>query len=381
MAWWDDNWRYKRPLHFTTAESTTTGPVLFVRMKADFLPPDSSVSNGWDLRFVSESADTAYGHYKVFWDDTSFTDRGALFMVHWPQSQSGVTDTLWVYFGNPSTSEGSDAAHARDDMLYQALWTFEGSGPTFADHLGNMHLFEGEEALFAKNDTSCTQLGLFSVEATGPTQYLMCPQTGCTDNINDPANFQLEMVFFSKNIPRRAHLVAKPERVDTPVQRGGWAVGNTNFDPIAQDAFFWSRANTLDPTFSLPPDNWYNLIGVIATSQLNVTYIDGVRKQSENTGAFLGSGASQGLYVFNLYPPPNDEYYFDGKVAWLAIRRWPSSDALPDFQYEAYVPAQYTMFNEAFFTSGAATGNSGYDISAAPLRPDLCDLIEVVTFG
>ena len=117
-TWWDGKWNYRAKL---TLDTTSTGAALsqpsgrtqvLVRLHAGNFNFADAKADGSDVRFVAGDDRTPLKYHFEKYD--GLVDQVALAWVDLPDLPANASTPLYVYFGNPEASGGSDAKGSYD---------------------------------------------------------------------------------------------------------------------------------------------------------------------------------------------------------------------------------------------------------------------------
>lgn len=117
-AWWDGKWRQRKEIKFDASsrgadikENLAAVPVL-VRLHTGNFSFSSAKADGSDLRFMSADDKTPL---KYHIEKFSAEEEIAMIWVKVPGISGGSgQDYIWMYYGNPSASDGQDAGGTYD---------------------------------------------------------------------------------------------------------------------------------------------------------------------------------------------------------------------------------------------------------------------------
>jgi hypothetical protein len=393
MAWWNDDWHFKVPLHHWLATNTSGDSAvhgIFVQLTAQDVPGafESGDSGLMDVRFVHGSDQTELPAYRVYFDDSDLTGRGACWFVCNPFPYSDFEDSnysqhLWAYYGNTGASDIS-TADAFKDAGYISVWFFDEAGPTATDLIGNTHLYAAGETLNAYATQMSHPIGLMCWEMSGASEYLWAPESTASA-LKEPHIYGMALSFNRIWGSRRACWVSKPAAA-WPWQYGGWGMGcRPDNATYHEPPHFWFEQNGFNSNYSpMLVDTWHHALGRKGMAQGGSHWyqrndiVDPLRELGFNAGP-QGTSDSLGLYFGKIYDTTNWNHLLTGRFAWAGV--YGGSQGLINIGWRnaAYLTMQ--SLNNNLFTVGDASGNSGYGIGGVTLRPDMNDLIEVVIFG
>jgi biopolymer transport protein ExbB len=117
-AWWDGKWQERKKIQFDASskgadikENLTDVPVL-VRLHTGNFSFSNAKADGSDLRFISPDDKSPLKYHIEKFDPR---DEIALIWVKVPRISGGSDqDSMWMYYGNPSASDGQDAGGTYD---------------------------------------------------------------------------------------------------------------------------------------------------------------------------------------------------------------------------------------------------------------------------
>jgi biopolymer transport protein ExbB len=139
-AWWDDNWNFRKPL---TIDTTAAGAALassvdkvtvLVRLDvARFSYFADTRADGSDIRFIAADDKTPLPFHIESYDPVAGM---AFIWVQVPRLTTGTSETIYMYYGNPSAPAGSDAA-ASFDVNQVLVYHFAGGAAADQTSYGN----------------------------------------------------------------------------------------------------------------------------------------------------------------------------------------------------------------------------------------------------
>lgn len=150
-AWWDQQWEYRKKIHFDTmaagvGETLSEVPVL-VRLHLGNFDFSSAKEDGSDLRFVDIDDQTPLSFHIEKYDSI---DEIAFIWVKLPRlTGNSAQNAIWMYYGNQAAAAGQDSG-ATYDVNQLAVYHFgelEGfprDATAYANHVGN---FSGSSGL------------------------------------------------------------------------------------------------------------------------------------------------------------------------------------------------------------------------------------------
>jgi biopolymer transport protein ExbB len=118
QAWWDGKWKERKKVQFDTSskgsdikDNLTDLPVL-VRLHTGNFSFSNAKPDGSDLRFVSADDKSPLKYHIEKFDPK---EEIALVWVKVPRISGGTNqDSIWLYYGNPSATDGQDAGGTYD---------------------------------------------------------------------------------------------------------------------------------------------------------------------------------------------------------------------------------------------------------------------------
>ncbi len=135
-GWWNTDWQYRRKLVFDNSGQTKNlidFPVL-VKLNSSRINYSSTQDNGEDIRFVDPDG-TVLSYEIESWDESG----DSIVWVKVPQIDGGsTTDYIWMYYGNPSVTDGQNASDVWSNGYELVMHLDETSG-NFEDSTGNVH--------------------------------------------------------------------------------------------------------------------------------------------------------------------------------------------------------------------------------------------------
>ncbi|HKQ85121.1 MAG TPA: DUF2341 domain-containing protein, partial [Steroidobacteraceae bacterium] len=142
-AWWNDEWNFRKEitLDLSASGANLTGsatdvPVLIRLHLGNFGYFADTKPDGSDLRFVAADDKTPLKFHIERYDPTS---QLAFVWVKVPQVAGGTSNTkLWMYYGNKTAPDGSEAASTYDAQQ-AAAYHLEGEGSPHDSTANNNH--------------------------------------------------------------------------------------------------------------------------------------------------------------------------------------------------------------------------------------------------
>ncbi|TRZ52773.1 MAG: DUF2341 domain-containing protein, partial [Dehalococcoidia bacterium] len=137
-GWWDTDWSSRKKLIFTQdanqAGALVDFPVMVHIDLADTDFWDNVTTDGYDVRFIDVDGASLNFHFEKF----NHTSDDMVAWVKIPKvSRYGVTDYIYLYYGNGSATTDPQNEAATWDNNYSAVWHMnEASGPTVSDSKG-----------------------------------------------------------------------------------------------------------------------------------------------------------------------------------------------------------------------------------------------------
>ena len=125
-GWWNKDWAYRKPVAVDTSPSgvNVSGAigrtVVLVRLHSGNFTFADAMPNGADIRFVDSDNKTPLPFHLDRWDGTSGI---ATVWVSVPNVNGGEKRQIWLYFGNKTAPDGSDAKGTFDPD-YMAVYHF-----------------------------------------------------------------------------------------------------------------------------------------------------------------------------------------------------------------------------------------------------------------
>lgn len=213
--WWNEQWQNRRKITFNNVASsenlvnfpvlvslnaTTTGNVDYSKIKAD----------GADIRFVDADGTTALPYEIETWN----TSTTSTVWVKVPQvNASSTTDYIWMYYNNPSATDGQQASSVWDSN-YAMVLHMTGSGGTV----------ERDSTARANNGTK-TSSSEPVASSTGPVSGALA-----FDGVNDGITWTNVSGINTGNSPFSMEMWIKADAVGATrawvAQLGGESTGN-----------------------------------------------------------------------------------------------------------------------------------------------------------
>ena len=117
VAWWNEEWTGRKPLHVDLGPSgagvtvPVSGAVVLVRLHAGNFKFEVAKEDGSDLRFVAADDKTPLRFHLEKFDGLLGE---ALAWVSLPELPAGAKTDLWLYYGNPKAPAAEDARASYD---------------------------------------------------------------------------------------------------------------------------------------------------------------------------------------------------------------------------------------------------------------------------
>ncbi|NIQ81051.1 MAG: DUF2341 domain-containing protein, partial [Anaerolineales bacterium] len=133
--WWDGSWSKRRKITFdnlTQTENLTGFPVL-IKLDSTRIDYAQTQDQGQDIRFVDSDDTTLLSHEIEEWNESGISS----VWVKVPQIDgSSDTDSIWMYYGNPSATDGQNR-NAVWDSNFKGVWHLKESGTGTADEFAD----------------------------------------------------------------------------------------------------------------------------------------------------------------------------------------------------------------------------------------------------
>ena len=285
QAWWDDNWAFRKPLTLdaTGAGAATSASVedtaILIRLHAgNFGYFTDTRADGADIRFIAGDDKTPLAFHIESFDPASGM---AFIWVKVPTIAPGTSDTIYMYYGNPSAPAASDSG-ASYDVNEVLAYHFASIPPQDATSYANQPV----ESTAVANPGSVIGPGVAfsgaeSIKVTGSSTVRLLPDRGLTISawVNVPDSPQSDEVLVE---------LADPA---APFVR----LGIAGLAPYARVNDGIATVET-ERAASLLPGSWGLVTAVISTNRVAL-YLDGrevsgIDTQFTETGGTLTIGAS-----------------------------------------------------------------------------------------
>lgn len=123
-GWWDASWGSRRKITLNNSQSAQNLANFPIRVSlvgtggSQNIDYTKTQNLGQDIRFIDADGTTILKHEIEKWDEAGTSEA----WVRVPQIDSGsTTDYIWIYYNNPSASDGQDAANVWDADT-SAVW-------------------------------------------------------------------------------------------------------------------------------------------------------------------------------------------------------------------------------------------------------------------
>ena len=150
-AWWDQQWEYRKKIHFDTmaagVEETLREVPVLIRLHMGNFDFANAKEDGADLRFVDIDDQTPLSFHIEKYDSI---DELAYIWVKLPRmTGSSAQNAIWMYSGNQTAAAGQDSGATYDvnqlaDFHFGELEGFPRDATAYANHGGN---FSGSSGL------------------------------------------------------------------------------------------------------------------------------------------------------------------------------------------------------------------------------------------
>lgn len=140
-AWWNDEWQFRKQLTVDAAAAQMSGsisetPILLRLHTGNFGYFSDTKPDGADLRLIAADDKTPLKFHIERYDPVN---EMALIWVKLPALAAGGKETIWLYYGNPSATDGQDAAGTYD-VAQTLVFHFSAQAPRDVTAYGNQPL-------------------------------------------------------------------------------------------------------------------------------------------------------------------------------------------------------------------------------------------------
>ncbi|OGJ60368.1 hypothetical protein A3A67_02190 [Candidatus Peribacteria bacterium RIFCSPLOWO2_01_FULL_51_18] len=359
-AGWLSGWNYRKEMTIskTNVDSALTDFPLLVKITNDTAIGPASQSNGYDIRFTSSTgALLKYEREKYEYGSGSGS---GVFWVKVPVVNSASDTTIYVYYGNPSASDGQNV-HQVWDSNFKGVWHMSGATLHTTDSTsnGNNGTNNGVTATAGQMDGGASFGGVNDVNVGNKASLNLSGQMTLSAWVKTTVVNSTYDVILSKNSPS-----------DT-FQLGINATGNKmyfqtwNTDGATKDVFSDNVPST---------STWYYLSGVMDASNNLKLYVNG--SQQIDTDTLAGTLRTNEANV--MFGQVSGNYYLNGSLDEVRVSDTARSAAWIKFEYYNMNSAN----NEATWSGQQAEGSdsanmvSEYGDTIAPYTPAVAETAE-----
>lgn len=309
VTWFDNDWLYRQGVTVTnsTGSSISNLQKLITVDTASLISAGKLQSDCDDLRFA-DSSGTALSYYI----DSGCNSSSTKIWVKIPSLSTGDT-TIYMYYGNDTATQGSDATDFDNLVNLVGYWTLnDGSGSTATDSSIN-----GNDGTLT-NSPTWSSSGEFSnaISFDGTNDYVVMPDNKPFSN--DNINMTITAWFKTSS----AGVIVSDIGGCTP------AAGTCNsWDPLLyvesngklHGGGWIGSAPALETTSTVNDGSWHMATLVVSgTHNVQTLYLDGSLVGSVN-GTMNGLGATShwliGTGMTSSWPNTNSSwYYFNGLI-------------------------------------------------------------------
>jgi biopolymer transport protein ExbB len=294
-AWWDNNWQFRKKIHFDTMaagiEETLNEVPVLVRLHMGNFDFSRAKNDGSDLRFVDIDDQTPLKFHIEKYDPI---DAIALVWFKIPRlTGKSAANAVWMYYGNPMAAGGQSSGGSYDIHQLAVFHLSETEGfprdaTAYGNHVGN---FSGG-------------MGLPSVIGNGLTlrgmgDHLVIPRTPSLDFKNG--------LTFSAWV-RIAQEQTQARLLSWADEHSGIILGINGTTPFAR-IFNRQLETSLVALSGLVPETWHHLAFTAGPNGKLTIYIDG--QANNSTDMELGVPAPERDAILCAGPEGTDEFVGD----------------------------------------------------------------------
>jgi len=314
--WWNTSWQYRKPITIDSSKvdsDLTDFPVL-VKLNSSNIDYSKTQDSGQDIRFVAWDNTTELDYEIELWNESG----NSYVWVKIPSVSSSSDTKFWIYYGNPSATDGQNPSGVWDSN-YAGIW-----------HLSETETNTREDSTSNSNDgtphggvSDATGLSDGADDFDGTDDYINIPEDS---TLKPTSAITIEAVVYIPNTLSSSAVIVKNDPGNL-----GYAIEGSSTKFWAYIGGSWYDAGGV--TLSL--NEWHYVVGTYDGSNMRF-YVDGAEDDSVAVTGNIeyGTGTDMAIGRDN-YNPGSSTRYFEGIIDEVRISSIARSSAWLKASYES----------------------------------------------